>query len=59
MNILLMLIPAALFLGLMGVAGFMWSLKVGQYEDMEGAANRILLDDDLDDMDQTSSKTSR
>ncbi len=46
MSILIYLIPAALCLGLLGLAGFIWSLKSGQYEDMDGAANRILLDDD-------------
>lgn len=49
MNVLLYLIPIALFLGLLGLGGFIWSLKNGQYDDMDGAAQRILLDDDLDD----------
>ena len=43
---LLYLIPAALFLGGLGLAGFIWSLKSGQYDDLEGAAWRILQDDD-------------
>lgn len=46
MSSLLYLIPIALFLGLIGLIGFLWSLKSGQYDDIEGAANRILLDDD-------------
>lgn len=46
MSILLYLIPIALFLGLVGLAAFIWSLKSGQYEDMEGAAQRILMDDE-------------
>jgi cbb3-type cytochrome oxidase maturation protein len=46
MNILVVLIPAALFLGLLGLGAFLWSLRSGQYDDMEGAANRILFDDD-------------
>lgn len=46
MNVLIYLIPAALFLSLLGLAGFLWSLNSGQYEDMEGAAERILFDDD-------------
>ncbi len=49
MTNLIILMPIALFLGLLGMSAFMWSLKSNQYEDMEGAANRILLDDDLDD----------
>ncbi|MCF8468413.1 MAG: cbb3-type cytochrome oxidase assembly protein CcoS [Sneathiella sp.] len=48
MNVLLFLIPVALFLGGLGLAAFLWSLKSGQYEDLEGAANRILIDDDDD-----------
>lgn len=46
MSILIYLIPIALFLGLIGLAGFVWSLKSGQYDDLEGTANRILMDDD-------------
>ena len=46
MNNLLILIPVALGLGLAGLAAFVWSLKSNQYEDMEGAAQRILEDDD-------------
>lgn len=42
----LYLIPIALALGLAGLAAFMWSLKNGQYEDLEGAAERILFDTD-------------
>lgn len=46
MNVLVYLIPIALFLGGLGLAAFLWSLKSGQYEDLDGAANRILFDDD-------------
>jgi cbb3-type cytochrome oxidase maturation protein len=45
-SVLLYLIPIALLLGLLGLGAFIWSLKSGQYEDLDGAANRILLDDD-------------
>jgi len=45
MNVLLYLIPAALLLGLVGLAAFAWALQSGQFEDLEGAANRILFDD--------------
>ena len=48
MSILLYLIPIALFLGLIGLGGFIWSIKSGQYDDMDGAAQRILMDDDED-----------
>ncbi len=47
MSILLYLIPIALCLGFLGLMGFMWTLKSGQYDDMEGAKWRILSDDDL------------
>ena len=46
MTILLYLIPVALFLGGLGLAAFLWALRSGQYEDLEGAASRILFDDD-------------
>ncbi|WP_430471299.1 cbb3-type cytochrome oxidase assembly protein CcoS [Thalassospira lucentensis] len=46
MSNLLLLIPIALFLGLLGLGAFLWALKSGQFDDMEGAANRILFDDD-------------
>ena len=46
MDILLVLIPVALFLGLLGLAAFLWALRSGQFEDLDGAANRILFDDD-------------
>jgi cbb3-type cytochrome oxidase maturation protein len=47
MTILLYLVPMALGLGLLGLGGFVWSMKSGQYEDMEGAALRVLSNDDL------------
>nr|RAV90592.1 cbb3-type cytochrome oxidase assembly protein CcoS [Aerococcus mictus] len=46
MSILIYLMPAALFLGALGLLGFLWTLKSGQYDDLEGAAARILLDDE-------------
>lgn len=46
MSVLIFLIPIALFLGLIGLGAFVWSLKSGQYDDLDGAAQRILLDDD-------------
>ena len=48
MNVLIFLIPVALALGLLGLYGLFWSLKSGQYEDLEGAAYRILQDDAID-----------
>ncbi|WP_126174052.1 cbb3-type cytochrome oxidase assembly protein CcoS [Altericroceibacterium xinjiangense] len=45
MNGILFLIPAALGLGLIGLAGFFWAVRDGQFDDPEGAANRILIDE--------------
>jgi cbb3-type cytochrome oxidase maturation protein len=45
-TILLFLIPIAIFLGLLGLAAFVWSLRTGQYDDLDGAAERILHEDD-------------
>ena len=47
MNVLVILIPLAVGLGLIGLLGFMWALKSGQYSDVDGAALRVLSDDDL------------
>ncbi len=48
MNVLIYLVPLALLLGLTGLVGFMWTLKNGQYGDLDGAAVRILPDDDIE-----------
>jgi cbb3-type cytochrome oxidase maturation protein len=48
MSVLLYMIPLALILGFIGLAGFIWSLRTGQYEDMDGAAYRILIDEEED-----------
>lgn len=53
MNILIYLIPMALLLGLIGLGAFIWSLKSNQYDDLDGAAHRILLDDE--DSEKTDS----
>ena len=46
MDSLLILIPAALMLGLLALSAFLWALRHGQFDDPEGAAGRILFDDD-------------
>ncbi len=46
MDALIYLIPIALGLGGLGLGAFLWSMKNGQYDDLDGAAHRILLDDD-------------
>lgn len=40
------LIPAALVMGLLGLAGFLWAMHSGQYDDLDGAAQRILIDEE-------------
>ena len=56
MNVLVILVPAALSLGLLGLMAFLWSVTSGQYEDLEGAANRVLWDDDLQDGDRQNAE---
>lgn len=46
MSALLYLIPIALFLGLLGLGAFVWAMRSGQFDDLDGAAERILFDDD-------------
>lgn len=43
---ILILIPIALGLGLLGLGAFFWSLRSGQFDDLDGAALRILIDDE-------------
>jgi len=45
MSMLIYLIPVALFLGGSALLGFLWALRSGQYDDLDGAAERVLLDD--------------
>lgn len=46
MNVLVYLIPIAILMGFVGLLAFIWSLKSGQYDDLDGAAERILHDDE-------------
>jgi cbb3-type cytochrome oxidase maturation protein len=46
MDILIYLIPIAILLGLVGLIAFLWTVKNKQYEDLDGAANRILFEDE-------------
>ncbi len=48
MTSLVVLVPLALLTGLAGLAAFFWAMKDGQFEDLDGAAHRVLLDD-MDD----------
>lgn len=45
MSVLIFLIPITIALGLLGLGAFLWTLRSKQYEDLQGAANRILFDD--------------
>ncbi len=47
MNVLVYLLPVALLLGLLGLVGFVWSLRYRQFDDLEGAGWRAISDDDL------------
>ena len=46
MTVILFLIPIALFLGGLGLFGFLWAMRSGQFDDLDGAAQRILFDDE-------------
>jgi cbb3-type cytochrome oxidase maturation protein len=48
MNVLVYMLPLALGLGLIGLFAFLWALKSGQYNDVDGAALRVLSDDDIE-----------
>jgi len=50
MDVIYTLIPGMMFFGLIMVGVLIWAVRKGQYEDMEGNASRILLDDDEDAM---------
>ncbi|WP_421781367.1 cbb3-type cytochrome oxidase assembly protein CcoS [Kiloniella litopenaei] len=62
MTALTFLIPIALLLGLLGLIAFLWSLRTGQYDDLEGAAYRAVFDDEaVEDnvLNQTKSDVSK
>lgn len=46
LNVLVWLVPIALLMGLIGLCAFLWSMRHGQYEDLDGAAERILINAD-------------
>lgn len=48
MSVLVYLIPVALFMGGLGLAAFFWALRSGQFEDLDGAARRILIEEEDD-----------
>ena len=56
MNNLLILIPIALGLGIAGLLAFVWSLKSGQFDDLDGAAERILEEDPIENRESSVPK---
>lgn len=56
MDVIYSLIPGMMFFGVLFVIVLIFAVKKGQYEDMEGSGNRILMDDDDDMMPHTSNK---
>lgn len=60
MEVMVILVPLALGLGLLGLLAFLWSLKNGQFDDLEGAAWRAILDDEpMAENESTERKASR
>ena len=58
MSVLIYLIPIALILGVIGLAAFIWALKSGQYDDLDGAAHRILFEDDKKSNENENNETT-
>jgi cbb3-type cytochrome oxidase maturation protein len=56
MDALILLVPLALGMGLLGLLFFLWTLRTRQYEDLDGAASRILFADDADTAPRRSAK---
>jgi cbb3-type cytochrome oxidase maturation protein len=57
MNVLVFLVPLAIGLGLLGLFAFLWAMRTGQFDDLDGAAWRAISDDDLpDDEDKSKRK---
>ena len=48
MEVLVFLVPLAITLGALGLVAFLWSLRNGQYDDLDGAAWRAIADDEPD-----------
>ena len=59
MEVIYGLLPGMLLLGIIGVAVFFWAVRNGQYDDMDGAANRVLMDDDDDEASQQPATSSQ
>ena len=57
MTALTVLVPLSIVMGIVGLLAFLWSLRARQYEDMDGAAERVLLDKDDEPMPEQPDKT--
>lgn len=56
MEVIYGLIPGMIAMGLVAVVVFFWAAKSGQFDDLQGEAHRILMDDDLDDLEEVDQK---
>lgn len=56
MDILVILIPLALLLGLVFIGSFLWAASKGQYDDLETPASKMLLEDDNININSNESK---
>jgi cbb3-type cytochrome oxidase maturation protein len=56
MEVLVYLVPLAILLGALGLAAFLWSLKNGQYDDLDGAAWRAIADDEEPTEDSSAAR---
>ena len=59
MSLLAWLVPVALGMGMVGLVAFLWSMKSGQLEDLDGAAERVLLSEAADAPLPDAERTSR
>ena len=59
MDVMIILVPLALLLGFGGLLAFLWTLKNGQYDDLDGAAWRAIADDDAPPEDEPPPAASR
>lgn len=57
MSSLVILVPIAILLGVVALAAFLWSLRSGQYEDLDGAAERIFLEENGDRASDADKRT--
>jgi cbb3-type cytochrome oxidase maturation protein len=59
MEVMVILVPLALGLGFAGLLGFLWSLRNGQYDDLEGAAWRAIADDEPPPGDESAERMNQ